>query len=78
MNDAELVGHWDALEPSARRRRRIEARLAEWLDAHDTSLAAEWLDLVKAYPFAGLSLATVGGLALWILSPLGWLAMLLL
>ena len=55
MNDAELVGHWDALEPSARRRRRIEARLAEWLDAHDTSLAAEWLDLVKAYPFAGLS-----------------------
>ena len=59
MNDEELGDAWTALEPTMRRRRRIDARVFAWLEARDTPLAAEWLELFSVAPFAALGLATV-------------------
>ena len=42
MNDHELGAVWTALHPTMAQDRRIEARVFDWLEAHDTSLAAEW------------------------------------
>ena len=51
MNDTELVAAWSALEPSSRRRARIETRVLEWIEAGETSLAGEWLGLLKVEPW---------------------------
>ena len=51
MNDEEIGDAWTMLEPTVRRRRRIDARVFAWLDAHDTSIAAEWLGLFRIAPF---------------------------
>jgi len=77
MNDAEIMSLWSGLEPSARRRARIETRVFEWLDASETSFAAEWLGLLKMQPVAGLAYAAVGALALVLLTPVGWMVSLL-
>ena len=60
MNDTELISLWSALEPSARRRARIETRVFEWLEASETSIAGEWLGLLKVEPLTGLAYASVG------------------
>jgi hypothetical protein len=73
-----LVSTWSALEPSARRRARIETRVFEWIEASETSLAGEWLDLLKIEPLTGLAYASVGALSLVFLTPVGWLTSLLL
>jgi hypothetical protein len=73
MNDAELTATWSALEPSARRRARIETRLFEWLEASETSLLSEWLGLLKVEPLAGLAYVSVGALSLVLLTPVGWI-----
>ena len=69
---------WSGLEPSARRRARIETRLFEWLDASETSLAGEWLGLLELEPLTGLAYAAVGAVALVVLSPIGWMVSLLI
>ena len=74
MNDAELGGAWTTLDPTAPRRRRIDARVFASLDAQDTPLAAEWLGLFRAAPFAGLGLAAVGGVSIVTVPPLVWFA----
>ena len=74
MNDTEIMSLWSALEPSSRRRARIETRVFEWLEASDTSIAAEWLGLLKVEPLAVLAYASVGALALLALTPVGWIA----
>lgn len=74
MNRQELTAQWVTLEPTARQRRRIENRVLEWLEAHETSLAAEWLDLIKVHPVAGLGYAAAGALSLVAVTPLSWLA----
>ena len=33
MTDEELIDTWTALEPTGNQRRRVNARLASWLDA---------------------------------------------
>jgi hypothetical protein len=76
MNEQELTGAWAGLGPTPAARRRIETRVVEWIAATDTSLAAEWLGLLKVQPVV-MSLATVGGFALVLSSPLGWLVALL-
>ena len=43
MNDEELADAWMTLEPTMGRRRGIDAHVFAWLEANDTSLAAEWL-----------------------------------
>jgi hypothetical protein len=78
MNESELTAAWSALEPSARRRARIETQVFEWLEARETSLLGEWLALLKVEPLTGLAYASVGALSLLLLSPLGWIASFLL
>jgi len=72
MNDEELVDAWTMLEPTARRRRRIDTRVFEWLDAHDTPIALEWIRLFAVAPFAAVSLATVSAVAIVTAAPLVW------
>ena len=74
MNDTEIMNLWSALEPSSRRRARIETRVLEWLEASETSIAAEWLGLLKVEPLTALTYASVGALALLALTPVGWIA----
>jgi hypothetical protein len=73
MNDTEMMSLWSALEPSARRRARIETRVFDWLEASETSIAAEWLGLLKIEPLTSLTYAAVGALSLVLLSPVGWI-----
>jgi hypothetical protein len=73
MNDDELAGVWTALEPTPHQRRRIEARVRGWLDARQTSLAAEWLGLLKVSPLAGLGFAAMAACLVLIATPLSWL-----
>jgi hypothetical protein len=74
MNDTDLMRLWSALEPSTRRRARIETRVFEWLEASETSLAAEWLALLKVEPLRALAYASVGAVSLFLLTPVGWIA----
>ena len=73
MNDEDLGDAWTTLEPTMRRRRRIDARVFAWLDARDTPLAAEWLGLFRVAPFAAFGLATVSALSI-VVAPLVWFA----
>jgi hypothetical protein len=74
MNDAQLMSLWSTLEPNGRQRARIETRLFEWLEASDTSIASEWLGLLKVEPLTALAYASVGAIALLLLTPVGWIA----
>lgn len=73
MNDEEFAGVWTTLEPAMDRQRRIDARVFAWLDAHDTSIAAEWLGLFKAAPFSAAALVMVSTVSLATAPPLVWL-----
>ena len=74
MND-EALGHaWATLEPTGHRRRRIDARVFEWLDARDTPLAAEWLALFKVAPLSALGLAAASAVSIAAAPPLLWFA----
>lgn len=73
MTDAELMSLWSALEPTARRRARIETRVFDWLEATQTSLAGEWLSLLKIAPIAVVAYVPVGVAALVLLTPIGWI-----
>jgi hypothetical protein len=72
VNDGDLTAAWAALEPTARRRRRVDTRVFEWVEAHGTSLASEWLGLLTIHPVAGLSLSAASALSLAFTTPLGW------
>ena len=74
MTDAEIIDLWVTLEPSPRERARIENRVLEWVEASETSLVTEWLDLIKANPIGGLGLVAASALSLLMLSPVGWIA----
>jgi len=73
MNETELVSTWSTLEPSSRRRARIETRVFEWIEASETSLAGEWLGLLKVEPLKGLAFVAVSALSLVLLTPVGWM-----
>ena len=72
MNESELTGTWTALEPTPRQRRRIDARVRVWLEARESSLAAEWLGLLKFNPVTGLGFAALAGCLVLLATPLGW------
>jgi hypothetical protein len=72
VNDGELTAAWAALEPTAQRRRRVDTRVFEWVEARETSLASEWLGLLTIHPVAGLSLSAAGALSLALATPLNW------
>jgi hypothetical protein len=72
MNDEQLVAVWQTLDPTAAQRGRIDTRVSGWLEAHDTSLAAEWLALLRMAPLGTLALAAASAVAIVGLSPLLW------
>ena len=74
MNDQQLDAAWTTLTPDARQRDRIEAHIATWLDAADTSVAAEWLGLFRVAPATAFSLVVVCALAILATTPFGMLA----
>jgi hypothetical protein len=74
MTDEELTRTWTTLDPTAARLRRIDARVSDWLDAHDTSLAAEWISLFRVAPFGALGLAAASAVAIVAVSPILWFA----
>ena len=78
MNDTDFTQSWTLLEPDSRRRARIETRVFDWLEASETSLAGEWLGLLKVEPMTGLAFASAGALSLVLLTPLGWVVSFLL
>jgi hypothetical protein len=74
MNDEQLVGAWTGLDPTPMQLRRIDARVTGWLEAHDTSLLAEWLALFRVAPFGALGLAAASAVAIVAVSPMLWFA----
>jgi hypothetical protein len=73
MNDEALGPAWTTLEPTGPQRRRIDAQVFAWLDAHDTTLAAEWLGLFRSAPLTAFGLATASAVSLAAAPPLIWL-----
>jgi hypothetical protein len=73
VNEEELSGVWTTLQPTMLQRRRIEARLSSWLEARDTSLAAEWIGLFRIAPFPALGLVTASAVSLVLSTPFVWL-----
>jgi hypothetical protein len=78
VNDEDLSGVWTTLDPTAARRRRIDARVFDWLEARDTPLAAEWLALFKAAPLPAFGLVAVSAVAIVMATPVLWVARALL
>lgn len=78
MNDDQFATAWTTLQPSARQRQRLDARVHEWLDAHDTPLVTEWLALFRIAPFAATALVAVSAVALATAPPVIWFASALL
>jgi hypothetical protein len=78
MNDEELVGVWETLQPTVQQRGRIDARVFAWLEARDTPLVTEWLGLFRAAPFSAVGLVTVSAVSIATGPPLVWLAAALL
>ena len=74
MNDEELAGVWPVLHPTIEQRRRIDARVSTWLEAHDTSLAAEWFGLFRIAPVSALGLVAASAVSIATAPPLIWLA----
>jgi len=73
MTDEELTATWTTLAPDDLRRQRMDARVGSWLEARDTSLAAEWAGLFRRGPFAALGLVTAGALSTAVATPLVWI-----
>ena len=78
MNDDDLVSVWTTLHPTMPQRHRIDTRVSAWLDAYDTPLAAEWLDLFRVAPFSAAGLVAVSALSIATASPLALLVGVLL
>ena len=78
IEDDYLSDAWTTLEPTADQRRRMRARVFGWLEARDTSLAAEWLGLFRVAPIATTGLVAASGLSLVTAAPVLWLARALL
>jgi hypothetical protein len=74
----EFAGVWTTLDPTMPQRRCIDARVDAWLEAHDTSLAAEWIGLFRIAPFSAVGLVAVSAVTLATAPPLLWITRALL
>jgi hypothetical protein len=74
MNDTEITQLWSRLEPNGHQRARIETRVFEWVEASETSLLSEWLDLIKVNALPGLGFTAMAAVSLLMFTPLGWVA----
>jgi hypothetical protein len=72
VNDEVLLGAWTTLEPTSEQRRRIDTRVSEWLEAHDTPLVQEWLNLFKVAPLPAFGLAAASAVSMIFAPPLVW------
>jgi hypothetical protein len=50
----------------------------EWLEASETSIAGEWLALLKVEPLTAMAYASLGAVVLLLHAPIGWIVGLLL
>ena len=78
MNDEELAGTWTTIEPTVHQRRRIDGHVFEWLEARDTTLAAEWLGLLRLAPFSAAGLVAASAVTVATAPPVIWLALALM
>jgi hypothetical protein len=74
VNEEELSGIWTTLQPTTGQRERIDARVSSWLEARDTSIAAEWLGLFRIAPLTTFALVTSSAVSLLFATPFVWLA----
>jgi hypothetical protein len=74
VTDHELSLAFTTLEPTARQRQRIHARVFERLDARDTPLAVEWFRLFRISPLAATGLVAMSTASLATAAPVLWLA----
>lgn len=74
MNDNDITNTWTTLEPTVSQRRRISVYLFNHLEAHDTTIAAEWFALIRVSPVSSVGLAAVSTIALLVATPLVWFA----
>ena len=75
MDDHDLENVWTLLEPGGERRRRMETRVRTWLDASDTSLLSEWLELFRMAPLPAFGLTSVSAVSMLAAPPLLWLVL---
>ena len=73
MSDENGSDDWSLLEPTPSQRRRIEGRVLSWLEAHETSLASEWLGFVSFRPITALGYVAASALSLAAVTPISWL-----
>jgi hypothetical protein len=78
MNDEGLAGVWATIEPTVLQRPRIDAHVFAWLEARDTTLATEWLGLLRLAPFSAAGLVAVSAVTVATAPPLMWLALALM
>ena len=78
MNDEHLAGVWTTIQPTVHERRRIDAHVFAWLEARDTTLATEWLGLLRLAPFSAAGLVAVSAVTVATAPPLMWLAVVLM
>jgi hypothetical protein len=72
MDEPDLERVWTTLDPTLDQRRRMSLRVADWIEAHNTPLAAEWLGLIQVRPFTALGLAAVSVLSIITATPILW------
>jgi hypothetical protein len=72
MTEPHIEEIWATLEPTADQRRRVEARVSAWLEARETTLAAEWLGLFRLQPLAAFGLVAVSGVSVAATPPVLW------
>jgi len=72
--DERFTAAFATLAPTPPQRRRMDATVASRLEAHDTSIVAEWLELLRLSPAAGFGLGAVSAASLAISPPFVWLA----
>jgi len=77
MSDA-LTDHLRALDPNAAQRRRIRDGVDSQLEAAETTLLTEWLDLLRARPLVHSLYALGAAALLLVLSPLASLPFVLM
>jgi hypothetical protein len=74
VNDEDLAISWSDLHPTVSQRRRIDSRVAAALQAHDSSLLTEWLNLFDVGRWRAIGLVAVSGVSIVTTAPLLWVA----
>ena len=70
--DETLMDAMTCFEPGPAAMRRMGRRIEAAFVAAHTSLFAEWVELLRVRPLAGIAYSLAGATALF-LTPLGWL-----